>query len=43
MATNKGGRAGTEKVMVALRGEARVGLDARVGGQEPSGGTESRK
>ena len=43
MTTNKGGWPGREKVMVALRGEARVGLDTPVGGQAPSGGTESRK
>ncbi len=40
--TNKGGWPGREKVMVALRGEARVGLDTRLCGQAPSDGTESR-
>lgn len=35
MTTNKGGWPGTEKMMVALRGEARVGLDTPIGGQPP--------
>jgi hypothetical protein len=43
MTTNKGGWPEREKMMVALRGEARVGLDTPLGEHAPSGGTKSRK